>query len=265
MFYTEEKANGIKIYKSSIFDDGNLTHAFTTRVGGNTPPPLATFSMGSAHNPELKPFVEENRRKICKTLGLNYKNLIIPDQKHTDNIKIVSSPQDDISECDGLITDNPGLVLMLLFADCVPVIIYSPDRHVVSIIHAGRKGTSKSIVKKAVNILEKDFNADIKKIKAAIGPAVGSCCYPVSPETANELKTTIETDYDNIFITNIKNTGSVFVDLKKLNARQLIESGVVHIDKSDNCTSCMNSVFYSHRAENGKTGRHASIASLSRR
>ncbi|OGI02728.1 MAG: hypothetical protein A2104_09365 [Candidatus Melainabacteria bacterium GWF2_32_7] len=126
---------------------------------------------------------------------------------------------------------------------------------------------------------------DIKKIKAAIGSAIGQCCYPVSTEVSEELANTIKKDYDNIFTRNIKdnslceagvknlksnsvgledlNSFVVNVDLKKLNARQLEKAGVINIDKSDNCTCCMSSVFYSYRAENGKTGRHAAIVSLS--
>jgi len=151
---------------------------------------------------------------------------------------------------------------MLLFADCVPVIIYAPDKHVISVTHAGWRGTAKSIAKKAVNILEAEFNADIKKLKAVIGPAIGNCCYPVSKKVFEELKITITEDCDNLFTRNMNDINIVNVDLKKLNARQLEESGVINIDTSDNCASCMNSVFYSYRAENGKTGRHSAIASL---
>ena len=261
MFYSQKLKNS-NLYKSSILDDENLIHAFTTRIGGKTPSPLESFSMGTAANPELLSFVEENRKKICEIIGLKYENLIIPEQKHTDNIKIVSSADDDVSNCDGLITEVPELVLMLLFADCVPVIIYAPDKKVISVVHAGWRGTAKSIVKKTVNILDTEFNADIKKIKAVIAPSIGQCCYPVSKEVSDELKITITKDCDNIFARNMDNINIVNVDLKKLNARQLEEAGVINIDKSDNCTCCMNSVFYSYRAENGKTGRHAAIASL---
>ena len=261
MFYTEE-TNGITLYKSSLLNDEKLVHCFTTRTGGNTPKPLESFSMGWAHNPELKDYVEDNRKKICKILGMEHKNLVIPEQKHTDNIKIITSPDDDVSECDGLITQNPELVLMLLFADCVPVIIYAPDKHVLSVIHAGWKGTAKSIVKKAVGLMEEKFGADVKNIQAVIGPAIGKCCYPVSTEVADELKSTINANKENIFTTNIENDKLIYIDLKKLNGVQLGECGVTYIDKSDNCTKCMNSVFYSYRAEEGKTGRHAAIASL---
>ena len=263
MFYFQQTQD-IKLYKSSILDDENLIHAFTTRIGGNTPSPLESFSMGTAQNPELLQHVENNRKKLCETLGLRYEKLIIPEQKHTDNIKIASSPSDDVSNCDALITEVPELVLMLLFADCVPVIIYAPDKKVISVVHAGWRGTEKSIVQKTLNIFDKEFKADIKKIKAVIGPAIGQCCYPVSNEVAEKLKSTIQDKKycDNIFTKNINSDNSVNVDLKKLNAVQAEEFGVKNIDKSENCTSCRNDVFYSYRAQSGRTGRHAALASI---
>lgn len=244
MFYFEEK-NDLTLYKSSILDDENIIHAFTTRIG-------------------MEENSEENRKKICETLGINYKNLVIPEQMHTDNIKIVSSPHDDVSNCDAVVTEVPELFLMLHFADCVPVILYSPDKHVVSVVHAGWRGTAKSIGPKTLNIMKNKFDVDISLIKASIGAAIGQCCYPVSKEVADELRGTIVKKCDNLFTTNVNDNILVNVDLKKLNEQQLREFGVKYIDTSDNCTSCMNSVFYSYRAENGKIGRHAAIAGLRR-
>lgn len=260
MFYTEEKSN-IKYKKSSVLENENLVHAFTTRIGGNTPYPLNTFSLGMAGQFELKSHVLDNRQKICEILGLDYGQMINPDQQHTDNIKIVTGVNDDVSATDGVITRTSGLVLMLLFADCTPIILFAPKEKVLGIIHAGWKGTAKKIASKAVSIFQKDFNVDPNTINAAIGPAIGQCCYPVSIEVAEELKKSIKKNHDNIFKNN-ENDSKINVDLKRLNARQLIETGVTNIDISDDCTSCQNLLFYSYRADKGKTGRHAAIASL---
>jgi len=263
MFYFQQ-IQEINLYKSSILDDESLIHAFTTRTGGNTPPPLESFSMGTAQNPELLQYIESNRKKLCEALNLNYENLIIPEQKHTDNIKIVSSATDNVSDCDALITETPGLILMLLFADCVPVIIYAPDKKIISVVHAGWRGTAESIVQKTLTVFAKEFNADVNKIKAVIGPAIGQCCYPVSNDVSEKLKCTISNkiNCDNIFTHNINDNNLTNVDLKKLNAVQLEEFGVKNIDKSENCTSCTNNVFYSYRAQSGQTGRHAALASI---
>ncbi|NLF82665.1 MAG: peptidoglycan editing factor PgeF [Candidatus Gastranaerophilales bacterium] len=263
MFYFE-KINNVNLYKSSLLDAQRFKHAFTTRENWDCTTSPASFSMGTAGNPELLGYVQDNRRKICEILGIKSENLVIPEQKHTDNIKIISSSNDDVSNCDGLITRERGLGLMLLFADCVPVIMYAPDKHVVSVIHAGWRGTAKAIVSKALNIFEKEFNASVEEIQAVIGPAIGKCCYPVAPEVGEELLSTVtKKSQDDLYTRSITNDNNLInIDLKGLNARQLMERGVKNIDMSDKCTSCTNTIFYSHRAEYGKTGRHAAVAGL---
>ena len=251
MFYCEEK-DKIKYYKSSIIDDSKIIHAFTTRSCG---------TLGTAGEQELKPLVEKNRREICKILSLSYENLVIPEQKHTDNIKIVTSVCDDVSNTDGLITSAENIVLMLLFADCTPIILHSEKDRVIGVIHAGWRGTAKKIAQKAISLFVNDFNVNPENIKAMIGPAIGQCCYPVSKDTALELQKSIKEDHGNIFKKD-KKEDKISVDLKKLNACQLEEMGVINIDISPFCTNCMKDIFYSYRGDNAKTGRHAAIASI---
>lgn len=260
MFYPEEKS-GIKYFKSSLLEDDNLIHAFTTRIGRDTPPPMQDFSLGLAGIQELEPYVRENRKRICNVLELDNNKIINPDQQHTSNIKIVTDVNTDLTATDGIITATPGLVLMLLFADCTPIIIYAPKERSLAVIHAGWRGTAQKIAHKAISILDKQFNVDLNSVKAAIGPTIGQCCYPVSTDAALELKKSINQNYDKIF-RNEENTEEIKVDLKRLNAQQLLESGITNIDILDNCTSCNNSLFYSYRKEKGKTGRHSAIASL---
>jgi len=260
MFYTEEKS-GVKYLKSSILDYDELIHAFTTRIGGITPAPMDSFSLGTAGMAEFKNHVKDNRKKICEILNIDYSRIINPEQKHTDNIKIVKTPYDDISSTDGIITSQKNLVLLLLFADCTPIIIYAPKEQVLGIIHAGWRGTAKKIAHKAINLFKSEFDISPDSLKAAIGPAIGQCCYPVSVETYFELQKTINCNHVNIF-KNIEDSDKVKVDLKLLNYQQMAEAGIQNIDLFEDCTSCNNSLFYSYRAENGQTGRHGAIASL---
>lgn len=261
MFY-EEKKSELTFYKSSLIDESKVIHAFTTRTGGNTPDPMATFSLGTSGYSELKNYVEENRKRVCDVLGLNSEKIIIPDQKHTNNIKVVSNVNDDVANTDGLITAIPGLVLMLLFADCTPIILHATDKNILGVIHAGWRGTAKKIAQEAIRIMVTQFNVDAKQVKACIGQAIGSCCYEVSLEVAEELKTSVNENHANIFINSPNDKEKILVDLKRLNAQQLLEMGVREIDVIDKCTSCNVDIFYSYRAENGKTGRHSAIASL---
>ena len=260
MFYSEEK-DQVKYLKSSVLDNNDLIHAFTTRFGGSTPEPLDSFSLGIAGITDFKYYIEENKKTICNVLNLDYTKIINPEQKHTDNIRIVTSINDDVSNTDGVITNVQGLILLLLFADCTPIILYAPKERVIGVIHAGWRGTAQKIAYKAINLFEKKFNVPPSSIKAAIGPSIGQCCYPVSEEVALELRKSINHNYGKIF-KNEENSDKVGVNLKKLNARQLEEAGVKDIDISGNCTKCESSIFYSYRASGGKTGRHGAIASL---
>jgi len=251
----------IKYHKSSILEDESLVHAFTTRIGGTTPPPLNTFSLGTAGMNEYKPYVEANRESICKILGLDKSLIINPSQEHTDNIKVVRDLNQDLSSTDGVITDVKGLVLLLLFADCVPIIIYSKKKEIVGVIHAGWRGTAKKIAAKAVKIFINEFNADPEELTAAIGPSIGQCCYPVGNEAAEELAQTITNNHDKIFKKEPE-ADKIKVDLKEINSEQLKESGVLNIDISPHCTCCLNTLFYSYRADKGITGRQGAIAAL---
>jgi YfiH family protein len=260
MFYQEVKS-GIKYFKSSVLDDSGLVHGFSTRIGGNDPEPVNSFTLGSGGVEEFEQYADKNRKKFCDALGLNHKNLIMPEQKHTSNIQVVTSiEQKFFPETDGLITNIPDIPIMLLFADCVPVIMYSPKYKVVGVIHAGWRGTASKIVIKALKIFKERFKIEPDKIKSAIGPAIGQCCYPVSGEVARQLRSTLKNDCDSIF--TIQNSEKTNVDLKLLNALQLKENGVSNIDITGDCTNCKNSLFYSYRADGGKTGRHCAVVCL---
>ena len=253
---------GIEYFTSSILQCPSLAHAFSTRIGGNTPKPLDTFSMGDGGSGLFTEYIEANRQKLCEILELDYKKLLVPQQKHTSNIAVVKSQKEvDLSQTDGVITNQVDLPIMLLFADCTPIVLYSEQDKVLGVIHAGWRGTADKICKKAVDIFVKEFGVLPSNIKAAIGPAIGQCCYPVSEEVALKLKNSVENNYDNIFKSN-NEIDKIKVDLKQLNAMQLKEAGVVNIDIMGYCTSCQNSLFYSYRSDNGKTGRHCVLASI---
>jgi len=268
MFYFEEK-NGLNLYKSSLLDKAGLLACFTTRTGGFAPEPHKSFSLGTAKNPELSHYIEQNRTKLCETLDISQNSLVVPVQKHTDNIKVITSSTEDVSNCDALITNVKGVSLMLLYADCTPIILFSPEKNIVAVVHAGWRGTVQKIAPKTVQIMQDKFKVKTENILVAIGANIGKCCYPVAQEVAEQLENSLATKefaikscYANIFTTNEYDNNLINVDLKRINVQQLINCGVENIDVSDQCTCCSNDIFFSYRAEKGNTGRHAAIASL---
>ncbi|MDD3149794.1 MAG: peptidoglycan editing factor PgeF [Candidatus Gastranaerophilales bacterium] len=255
--FVKTQIEDIVYFQSEFLNKDNFVHAFSTRIGGNTPKPLNSFSMSSTGLIQYQDFILKNRENFCKVLNIPYENLIIPEQKHSSNIKILKNKNDDVSNTDGVITNLKNIPIMLLFADCTPIILYSEN--VFGVLHAGWRGTTAEICKKSVEIFKKDFNIEPKSIKAAIGAAIGQCCYPVDIEVYEKLRATLKTDYGDIFE---KNSSKINVNLAKVNFYQLMESGLMDIDILGYCTSCNNSLFYSYRKESGQTGRHCAMACL---
>ncbi len=205
---------GKKVLKSSILED--VTAFFTTREG----------------MPELE--------------------AISPVQTHSDHVEIVDERK-EYPDTDGLILTKLNTVICLKFADCTPLIFYDPKRKIGAVTHAGWRGTAAKIGVKTIKKMVECGSAP-QDIIAVIGPAIGLCCYEVSPEVRDKLLETVN-DTTGLY----KNRR---VDLKKINARQLEEVGVEKIDICQYCTSCNNDLFYSYRKENGTTERHYALLSL---
>ena len=265
MFNFTEKIIGkftLKIMQSSIFVTG-LKHFFTTRVGADTPKPLDSFTLSAKDLPKYKDYEIKNQKIACEILGGNYENFVMPNQQHTDKIAIIKGKSDihKIKEepYDGVITTLKNIPVCLVFADCVPVIIFDEKKKVLACLHAGWKGTAKGIVKKAVRIMQKDFGCETNNLKAAIGAAICQKCFEVNPDVARQLAMSIKNTYGNIFI---EDSGKVHVDLKRINEIQLNEEGVFNVDVCEYCTSCDNNLFYSYRADNRCTGRHGMLAMI---
>ena len=184
---------------------------------------------------------------------LNSKRILTPVQTHSDHIEIVDK-RNDYPDTDGLILTEKETVIYLRFADCTPLIFYDKKHHIGAVSHAGWRGTAAKIGVKTIEKMGVNFGTEPKDIIALIGPAISICCYEVSEEVRDTLLSTV------------KNTGSLYknrnVDLKKINARQLEETGVEIIDVCSYCTSCNNDLFYSYRKENGTKERHFAVLKL---
>ena len=252
----------LKVLKSDIFSD-KLEHFFTTRTGGDTPEPLNSFTLSAKDFPEYDNYAQKNLKIACDLIGGKFENLIMPNQQHTDKILIIEN-KNDINKIkdepfDGIITNLKNYPICLVFADCIPVLLFDEKNEVVACIHAGWKGTAKSIVKKTVKLMQQNFNSYEKDIKAVIGAGICQNCFEVNSDVKNQLAMSLNYACDNIFI---KNNDKTNVDLKKLNEMQLKEVGVQNTDVCKYCTFCNNDIFYSYRADNRCTGRHGMLAMI---
>ena len=183
-----------------------------------------------------------------------------------------------IHKADALITKERGAVLALSFADCVPILLYDPVEQVIGLVHGGWRGTARGIVAATLEAMHEYAGCQPHNIYAGIGPAIGPCCYEVS-ETVQQLflgQLQFETMPTHERYRDLINEAAVFstvtlpdkrslrLDLQATNRNQLLLAGVTpeHIETLEICTSCNTDRFFSHRKEQGKTGRFPVLMAL---
>jgi YfiH family protein len=189
--------------------------------------------------------VDENRRRMCEAVGADVERLALNFQVHSDRVVRAEAGRRG-EHADGLWTDEPGLPVLAMSADCLPVALVrtKADVPAVAVLHAGWKGLLAGIVAAGVDALG---GGDLA---AAIGPAIGPCCYEVGEEVAQPYR---ERFGDGVL--HGRN-----LDLWTSAERALREAGVEHVNRLDRCTSCEPETFFSHRRDRGVTGRQGVIA-----
>ncbi len=162
---------------------------------------------------------------------------------------------------DGLMTNVPGIMLSSYYADCVPLFFLDPIKKVIALAHAGWKGTLQKIADITLNRMKQEFSSDPASCLAAIGPAIGPCCFRVDRAVLEKFVQSFD-DLDHFCFP--EDEEKWFIDLPGLNEQQLIRSGILeeHITRSRLCTGCNNNTFFSYRKQNGQTGRQASFIML---
>ncbi|WP_432665199.1 peptidoglycan editing factor PgeF [Wukongibacter baidiensis] len=267
-FAKNEKGEVVFFKIPSFEESGLVKHCFTTRLGGISKAPYLSLNLGTKTEDNKKD-IYINYEIICNTLDIDIGNLVLSDQVHKDNIMIVSQEHrgngvitdNKLSEIDGLITNNKNVALVTLYADCVPIFILDKKRKIIALAHGGWRGTVKKIGKKVIEKMSSDFNSDPKDCIVGIGPSIGNCCYEVDDYVVSKFKE----NYDNVneFIKD-KGDEKYLLDLWTANKISLIEAGIPdeNITVSNICTKCNNDLFFSYRAEDGKTGRMAAILQL---
>ena len=265
-----------------------LWHGFSTRAGGESRvylPDGADVEGGSGElnlgftAADSAENVRENRlRFVAAVTGSRATPLVAVRQVHSNRSVVLRAPwmgfdSDAIPEVDGIITDQPGLLLAIQTADCVPVLVVDHVRRVVAGFHAGWRGTVERIVELGVATMRAEFGSEPNDLTAAIGPGIGPCCYTVGDEVlerftkdfsyAPELfsRRTMEPD-------ELVGGGNISVDLRvdliEANRRQLLAAGLRadSISVVGECTGCHPQFFYSHRTSGGHAGRMMSVIGI---
>lgn len=236
-----------------------LQAGFTTRQGGISKPPFYSFNLG-LHIPDNEQDVIHNRNSLAKKIGMPMGKWVSGEQIHGTTIKIINdtdkgkgafSYTESLSNTDGIITNQKGILCTAFFADCVPLFFFDPVSGYVGIAHAGWKGTVNRIGEKMIKKFA-EVGTTSEAIRVAIGPSISKDAYEVDDRVIENLTT----DQKNNSTQNQGNN-HYLLDLKKLNEEILLQSGILrhNIEVTNYCTFRDKEMFFSHRRDHGKTGR----------
>jgi YfiH family protein len=231
-----------------------LAHAIFTRHGGVSAAPFATLNQSLAV-PDDPGAVRENRRRALAALEWPGAAVISITQVHGSDVYRATGPvsaAESLPAADVLITDTPGLALFMRYADCAPILLVDPVRRAVALAHAGWRGTVAGVAARAVQALAGAFGSRAEDLRAAIGPAIGPCCYAVGADVLAPARARWGDD-PALYVA--QPGGATHFNLWEANRRELAAAGVRSIEVAGVCTACHHDDYFSHRAERGRTGR----------
>lgn len=224
-----------------------VRHGFSTREGGVSTGPFASLNLGRKTGDD-EAAVAENHRRLAAEAG--YRELVTPDEQvHGDRVVEVrdASPT---GGCDALVAAVRGPAIGIRVADCVPILLWDPASGVVAAVHAGWRGVASSIVRKTIDALRGRYGASRATMRAAIGPAIGDC-YEVDVATADTVASAAPS-----LPRKETRPGHVRIDLRAAVRTQLETAGLSHVELVGACTGCDEKLYFSHRRDHGRTGRH---------
>lgn len=251
-------------------DTGLVTDGFSTRLGGVSEGCFSSLNL-SFDRGDDRAAVAENFRRMGEALGVRCEDMVLSQQTHTTNIRIVTDEdrgkgitrERDYTDIDGLITNVPGICLVTTYADCVPLYFLDPAKKVIALSHSGWRGTVGKIGKKTVELMHDNFGSDPADILAAVGPSVCQDCYEVSADVIDRFKEVFDRSvWDELFYG--KPDGKYQLDLWKANEKIFLEAGIrkEHIAVTNVCTHCNSEILYSHRAMGDKRGNLCAFLAL---
>ena len=252
---------GLRLFQFNSLNKYPVFHAVLTRHGGFSQGAFASLNTGGTvgDDPEA---VRANHQRIFDVFGYDYQSRYDVWQVHGTAIVCTDSPRNPelpFTQADGILTDNPQVTLFMRFADCVPILLFDPVKKVIGIVHAGWQGTQQKIGKIAVEKMQAKYGSAPEDLVAAIGPSICQDCYEVGQEVHQSFLQSFGRKAEAYFRVE---EARLYLDLWAANRDSLRMAGVEQIEVSGICTASHLDDWYSHRAENGKTGRFGVIFSL---
>lgn len=239
--------------------DGVRVHAgFTTRNGGVSRPPYNSLNLGF-NTGDAQATVEGNRSTLTRAFDLPPHLLLTVQQVHGSDILVVSDENPDLShflsvESDAIITNQAGIMIGILVADCYPVLLFDPVRRVAASVHVGWRGAAAGILGKTIKAMAADFSCQPGDLLAAVGPGIGAHRYEVDRPVRDQFRNG-SGHWNEIAVET--SLGKWQLDLRKACLLQLADAGLAaaRIEASQEDTCCHRELFFSYRRDHGQTGR----------
>lgn len=262
--FLENNENGLVYMCSDVIP---FRHIFTTRYGGVSAGHLKSLNLIGNHgdSPEN---IRENFRRVAALFGVGENDCAVTRQVHGNAVRIVTSDDRHVClsevpyEADGIVTAVPGLPIFCFTADCVPVLLCEKEAGVIGAVHCGWRSSVADILKNAVDAMC-SLGAKPDLIRAAIGPAIGFCCFETDRDVPEAVEMYIGKKAAAPYIRK-RDDGKYLVDLRGANACRLQQLGIPEqmIDISEECTFCSHEKYWSHRFTRGKRGGQAAAIAL---
>ena len=264
-----EKA--VPYFTFPAFDElPGIIHGFSSRLGGVSEGFLSSMNLSFSRGDEPER-VRDNFRRIAESIGFSEKDLVFSMQTHTANVRRVGREdcgrglERPVGYCDvdGLVTNEPGVVLATFYADCVPLFFVDPVHHCIGLSHSGWRGTVGKIGKATVETMAREFGSKPGDLLAAVGPSICQECYEVSEEVIGLFRENFAEElWPKLFYR--KDNGHYQLNLWEANRLIFQEAGILpqHITVTDICTACNPELLFSHRASGGKRGNLAGFLEI---
>ena len=265
MSFTEHNVNGL-IYDTSdvLAAAGGAVHAFTTRHGGVSPAPFDSLSFADNRGDTAENLLE-NYRRLGAAVGFDAGRAVGCRQIHSDLVRVAHAEDagrilwnDRPYDADALITNETDLPLFVYGTDCCVITLYDPTSRCIGAVHAGWRGAAAGIALKAAVSMMSYYGAEPYTLRAAIGPAIGKCCFEVDRDVADQFFALLDPAVDE----RIEQRGEKYhIDLKDINRLWLLRAGIdpSHIDVHPDCTKCHPERYWSHRAMGERRGGMAAV------
>lgn len=249
------------LYFPLLDETGIVKNAFTTREGGVSKGIFESLNLSFTRGDDPDA-VKENYRRIAAAFGKEETDIVCSDQTHTTNVVRVDGScggygitrERPYTDVDGLVTDEPGLILATFYADCVPLYFVDPVHRAIGLSHSGWRGTVARMGQATLTKMREEFGTDPKDVYAAIGPSICQACYEVSEDVADAFKEAFAGHEREILLD--KGNGKYQLDLWRSNEIVMLDAGIKreHLAVTNICTCCNERLLFSHRASKGKRG-----------